>query len=66
MADLWIKADYPIGPFAQQPIEQAVADVLAKAPWAAWQTGEVAFRYDFVDRPEGKREIGLLSIRKRS
>lgn len=60
MADLWIKADYPIGPFAQQPIEQAVADVLAKAPWAAWQTGEVAFRYDYVDRPEGKQEVAIF------
>lgn len=57
MNELWIKADYPIGPFARQPIEQAVADVLAKAPWAAWQTGEVAFHYEYIDRPEG---AGLL------
>ncbi|GAA5948847.1 hypothetical protein JCM3765_003924 [Sporobolomyces pararoseus] len=62
MGDIWIKADYPIGPFAQQPIEQAVADVLAKAPWAAWQTGEVAFRYEYIDRPEaGTALLALLS-----
>ncbi|GAA5895795.1 uncharacterized protein JCM6883_001623 [Sporobolomyces salmoneus] len=62
MNDVWIKADYPIGPFAQQPIEQAVADVLAKAPWAAWQTGEVAFHYDYIDRPEaGTALLALLS-----
>lgn len=53
MSDLWLKGDYPIGPFPQPPIEQAVADVLAKAPWSAFTTGEVGFRYEFVDRPEG-------------
>jgi hypothetical protein len=57
MADIWIKADYPLGPLAQQPIEQAVADVLAKAPWAAWQTGEVPFRYEYIDRPEGPSRL---------
>ncbi|GAA6059966.1 hypothetical protein JCM10212_001315 [Sporobolomyces blumeae] len=62
MADYWLKADYPIGPFAKQPIEQAVADVLAKAPWAAWQTGEVAFRYELIDRPEaGTALLALLN-----
>ncbi|GAA5858745.1 hypothetical protein JCM1840_006538 [Sporobolomyces johnsonii] len=62
MADLWLKADYPIGPFASQPIEQAVADVLAKAPWAAWQTGEVSFRYDLLDRPDaGTALLALLN-----
>ncbi|GAA5879709.1 hypothetical protein JCM16303_004142 [Sporobolomyces ruberrimus] len=62
MADIWIKADYPLGPLAQQPIEQAVADVLAKAPWAAWQTGEVPFRYEYIDRPEaGTALLAILS-----
>lgn len=53
MADLWLKGDYPIGPFPHPPIEQAVADVLAKAPWSGFSTGDVGFRHDFVDRPEG-------------
>ncbi|GAA5898504.1 hypothetical protein JCM6882_007800 [Rhodosporidiobolus microsporus] len=52
MADLWLKANYPLGPFPTPPIDQAVADVLAKSPYAAWQTGRVAFTYEFVDRPE--------------
>lgn len=51
MADLWLRADYPIGPFPHQPVEQAICDVLAKAPYAAWTTGECAFRWDYVDRP---------------
>ncbi|GAA5926771.1 uncharacterized protein JCM15063_000366 [Sporobolomyces koalae] len=67
MADIWLRADYPIGPFAQQPIEQAVADVLAKAPWAAWQTGEVAFRYEYLDRPEaGTALLSLMTPPNRS
>lgn len=55
MGDLWLRGEYPIGPFAQQPPEQAVADVLAKAPWAAWSTspGGIGFRYTHLDRPEG-------------
>ncbi|GJN90215.1 hypothetical protein Rhopal_003214-T1 [Rhodotorula paludigena] len=54
MGDLWLRGEYPIGPFAQQPPEQAVADVLAKAPWAAWSTspGGIGFRYTHLDRPE--------------
>ncbi|GAA5846352.1 hypothetical protein JCM9279_001340 [Rhodotorula babjevae] len=61
MQDLWLRADYPIGPFAQAPVDQAVADVLAKAPWSAWSTGEVPFRLQLVDRPEaGTAFLALL------
>ncbi|KAK4335678.1 AP2 associated kinase 1 [Rhodotorula toruloides] len=61
MAELWLKGDYPIGPFPHPPIEQAVADVLAKAPWSGYSTGDVGFRHDFVDRPEaGTAFLALL------
>ncbi|GAA5860812.1 hypothetical protein JCM3774_003146 [Rhodotorula dairenensis] len=61
MADLWLRADYPIGPFARQPVEQAICDVLAKAPFSAWSTGECAFRWDYVDRPApGTSFLALL------
>lgn len=61
MADLWLRADYPIGPFPHQPVEQAICDVLAKAPYAAWTTGECAFRWDYVDRPApGTSFLALL------
>ncbi|GAA6028658.1 hypothetical protein JCM8097_007333 [Rhodosporidiobolus ruineniae] len=51
--DLWLKGAYPIGPFQTPPINQAVADVLANAPWSAFRgTGRVAFTYELVDRPE--------------
>ncbi|GAA5907871.1 hypothetical protein JCM8208_001967 [Rhodotorula glutinis] len=61
MQDLWLRAEYPIGPFAQAPVDQAVADVLAKAPWSAWSTGEVPFRLELVDRPEaGTAFLALL------
>ncbi|GAA5993661.1 hypothetical protein JCM10908_000665 [Rhodotorula pacifica] len=61
MAELWLRADYPIGPFAQQPAEQAICDVLAKVPFSAWSTGECAFRWDYVDRPApGTAFLALL------
>ncbi|KAG0655676.1 hypothetical protein C6P46_000765 [Rhodotorula mucilaginosa] len=61
MADLWLRADYPLGPFPHQPVEQAICDVLAKAPYAAWTTGECAFRWDYVDRPApGTSFLALL------
>ncbi|GAA5972106.1 hypothetical protein JCM11641_002496 [Rhodosporidiobolus odoratus] len=50
MADIWLKASYPLGPFTQPPLDQAVADVLANAPCQRY--GRLAFTYEFVDRPE--------------
>lgn len=50
---LWLRGDYPLGPFAQQPADQVICDVLAKAPYAAWTTGECAFRWNYIDRPSG-------------
>lgn len=64
MQDLWLRADYPIGPFAHAPVDQAVADVLAKAPWSAWATGEVAFRFQLVDRPQGGLHAFAVSHRE--
>ncbi|BGP41383.1 hypothetical protein JCM10450v2_005425 [Rhodotorula kratochvilovae] len=62
MSDLWLQAEYPIGPFHHPPLDQAVADVLAKAPWAAFSTGDVPFRFQFVDRPEaGTAFLALLN-----
>ncbi|GAA6015741.1 hypothetical protein JCM10207_008782 [Rhodosporidiobolus poonsookiae] len=63
MTDLWLKADYPLGPFAQPPPDQAVADVLAKLPWSGYLgTGAVGFMYDFVDRPEaGTALLAMLN-----
>ncbi|GAA6054329.1 hypothetical protein JCM3770_001437 [Rhodotorula araucariae] len=62
MGDLWLQAEYPLGPFQHAPVDQAVADVLAKAPWAGFTTGDVPFRFQLVDRPEaGTTFLALLN-----
>ncbi|BGP17644.1 hypothetical protein JCM10213_001297 [Rhodosporidiobolus nylandii] len=58
MGDLWIKAVYPLGPFPEPPLAQAVADVLANAPL---RHGRLAFQYEHVDRPEAGTALLALA-----
>ncbi|KAM0748137.1 hypothetical protein T439DRAFT_349503 [Meredithblackwellia eburnea MCA 4105] len=53
-SEFWLKSSVPTGSYPSgPPPEQAIADTLAKIPWAGWTSqGEVAFYNELVDRPE--------------